>query len=113
MRKKLKPSKDIDPAVVVKQVWGLDVVSFKELESYDDRNYHCVVRNADGSETMYTLKVHNGVESVNKVSVNTHTIPLSDISYTCLISSHSHLLSQTRIERSRLPEPINAASIAA
>ena len=68
MRKKMKPSKAIDPASVIKDVWGLDVVSSKELESYDDRNYCCVVRNGDGSETTYTLKVHNGVESMNKVT---------------------------------------------
>lgn len=37
----------------------IDESSAKELNSYDDRNYHVCV--ADGTE--YTLKVHNGVES--------------------------------------------------
>ena len=105
MRKLSKPSKEIDPVAVVKKVWGLDVVSSKELDSYDDRNYCCVVRNKDGSETTYTLKVQNGVDSTNKVNVNTH-------------HEHAHsylmqLLTPTRIEPYRLPEQNHAASIAA
>ena len=105
LRKRMKPGSKIDPASVVKQVWGLDVVSYKELDSYDDRNYHCVVRNTDGSDTMYTLKFQNGVDSNNKVHANKHCKPASP----CLM----YVLTPTRIEPSRLPEQNNAASITA
>ena len=40
----------------------VDASSAKELNSYDDRNFH--VRATSGAE--YTLKVHNGVESQNQ-----------------------------------------------
>ena len=101
----MKPSKDIDPVSIVKQVWGLDVVSSKELDSYDDRNYHCVVRNKDGSDAMYTLKLQNGVDSKNKVTANINCKP------TQLFLMH--MSSPIRTEPSRWPEQINAASIAA
>ena len=70
MRKRMKPSKAIDPAAIVKEVWGLDLVSHNELESYDDRNYLCVVRNTNGLDIRYTLKVHNGVESMHKARLS-------------------------------------------
>ena len=101
----MKPSKDIDPVPVVKQVWGLDVVSSKELDSYDDRNYHCVVREKDGSDTVYTLKVQNGFESKIKVNGNKHCKSAQP----CLM----HALTPTHTELSRLPKRNDAASIAA
>jgi len=62
-RKVEKPELTTDEAIAIaEKKFGLQVSAAKELESYDDRNFRLTVETPAG-RTLYTLKVHNGVES--------------------------------------------------
>ena len=62
-RKELKPSITEKEAKEILLGFGYSNVTLKELDSYDDVNH--VVRNSSGG-IIGTLKVHNGVETIQK-----------------------------------------------
>ncbi|XP_069139819.1 hydroxylysine kinase-like [Argopecten irradians] len=61
---------------LVKNIYGLDVIRFKELNSYDDRNYHVTVHDQSRNphipkvwEDGYILKILNSMDSKRPVIV--------------------------------------------
>ena len=62
-RKVLKPVITPDRAEeILQELWGVAAGKLRQLESYDDVNFAVT---AEGGVKKYTLKVHNGVESLN------------------------------------------------
>ena len=66
-RKEEKPQADLEEACrVARELFNLtEATSAKQLESYDDKNFCLRGRLRGGEPAQYTLKLHNGVESVN------------------------------------------------
>lgn len=65
-RKKLKPSLDTTAAKeILRKSWGLEASDITQLESYDDVNFKVTIpgKAPDAITSIYTLKIHNGVES--------------------------------------------------
>eukprot|EP01033_Poteriospumella_lacustris_P011078 gene11078-7883_t len=60
-----KPMPDL-PSLpqLLKDNWGLDVVTLKILDSYDDANFFLVGRNGEG-ESRFLVKFYNAIESGN------------------------------------------------
>mmetsp|Transcript_11724 Transcript_11724/g.17763 ORF Transcript_11724/g.17763 Transcript_11724/m.17763 type:complete len:631 (+) Transcript_11724:59-1951(+) len=63
-RKSLRPSPDSDVVTsVISSRWGLSLIKYKQLESYDDCNYFIEASSLSGEPSCYLVKFYNGVES--------------------------------------------------
>ncbi|OWF56601.1 hydroxylysine kinase-like [Mizuhopecten yessoensis] len=71
---------------LVRKIYGLDVVSYKELNSYDDKNYHVTVTDRSSNPHIpevwthgYILKILNSMDSKRPVIVEAQNSLLSHL----------------------------------
>ncbi|KAG5181071.1 kinase-like domain-containing protein [Tribonema minus] len=88
-RKSLKPAVDPGEARrVLLELYGLEAKEVSPLDSYDDNNFKVVVGHTSEDATamhttVYTLKIHNGVESSNLAFIEAQNAMLAHLKAKC------------------------------